>query len=366
MAVLRVLVDYGIPFIVILSVLVFVHELGHYLVARWAGVRVEVFSIGFGREIRGWTDRRGTRWKLSWIPLGGYVKMLGEGDDEEEGEKSPSRTDSFAAKSVGQRAAIIVAGPLANFLFAILVFALLFSAVGRPNLQAGVGHIEEGSPAATAGFQVGDRIVAVDGRPVTWFDDLKNEVSALPGIPAGFEVERGSQTIVIQATPTAVSATTADGRTVTIGRLGVGPNPAQVGYVRLDPFSAIATAVDRSLGMTVQIFAYLGGVVTGSQPADELGGPIRIAQMSGQMAQAGIFELIFFMAILSLNLALINVLPIPMLDGGHLVFLAAEALRGRPVTPRVQEYSFRFGLILVLLILVFATWNDLGELQLFQ
>jgi regulator of sigma E protease len=365
MAVLRVVVDYGIPFIVILSILVFVHEFGHYLLARWAGVRVEVFSIGFGREIRGWTDRRGTRWKISWIPLGGYVKMLGEGDDEE-ADRSGIPEDSFAAKTVRQRAAIIAAGPLFNFFFAVVLFAALFSLVGRPNLQAAVGHVEAGSPAAAAGFQIGDRIVSVAGHPIVWFDDLKNEVSRLPGVKAVFEVVRGDSTVAIEATPAPVTVAAGDGRSLTIGRLGLGPNPSQVGYIRLDPLSAAGTAIDRSLNMTVQIFSYLGGVITGSQPANELGGPIRIAQMSGEMAQAGLFELVFFMAVLSLNLALINVLPIPMLDGGHLVFLAAEAIRGRPVTPRVQEYSFRFGLILVLLVLVFATWNDLGEIHLFE
>lgn len=372
MAVFRILLDYGIPFIVILSVLVFVHELGHYAVARWAGVRIEVFSIGFGPEIRGWNDRRGTRWKVSWIPLGGYVKMYGEGDDaedagnEEAASGRPPADQSFRSKTVLQRAAIIAAGPVSNFLFAVAVFALLFSVVGKPVPEAAVGYVEAGSAASQAGIQIGDRIVAVDGHAIRWFDELRNAVAERPAKPTVFEVRRGEQTLNIEAAPQAVSGRNADGAAVTVGRLGVGPNSANVGYVRVDPASAFSMAVNRSMAMSAQIFTYLGGVVTGSQSADDVGGPIRIAQMSGEMAQAGLFEVVFFMAVLSLNLALINLLPIPMLDGGHLVFLALEALRGRPMGPRIQEYSFRFGLILVLLVLVFATWNDLGEFHLFE
>ena len=369
MAIFDVLINYGLPFIVILSILVFVHEFGHYAAARWNGVRVEVFSIGFGPEVKGWNDRRGTRWKVSWIPLGGYVKMFGEEEaDDGDGSEMPEadRKDSFRAKSVLQRFSIVFAGPFANFLFAIAVMAVLFSVVGRPVPEAGVGYIAPGSVAEKAGFEIGDRILAVDGVEIRWFEELKHEVSLRPGIETAFKVARDGTVTKIVAAMEKAEEVDGTGKVVAIGRLGVGPDPEQIGHVRMGPVSALGTAAERSFQMTWQILAYLGGIANGTQSADELGGPIRIAQMSGEMAQAGLFSLTFFMAILSLNLALINLFPIPMLDGGHLVFLIAEGLRGRPVTPRIQEYSFRFGLILVLLVLVFATWNDLGEINLFN
>ncbi len=371
MAIFDVLINYGLPFIVILSILVFVHELGHYAAARWNGVRVEVFSIGFGPEIKGWNDRRGTRWKISCIPMGGYVKMYGEEDADENDGDVPAKSEadskeSFREKTVLQRFSIVFAGPLANFLFAIAVMALLFSVVGRPIPEAGIGYIAPDSSAEKAGFKIGDRILSVDGVDIRWFEDLKREVSARPGIETSFKVVRNGSVTNIVAVMERAEEVGEKGNVVTVGRLGVGPDPAQIGHVRLGPVAALGVSVDRSFQMTWQILSYLGGVVNGTQSADELGGPIRIAQMSGEMAQAGLFSLTFFMAILSLNLALINLFPIPMLDGGHLVFLIAEGLRGRPVTPRIQEYSFRFGLILVLLVLVFATWNDLGEINLFN
>jgi len=363
-----------VPFLVVLTVLVFVHELGHYWVARRNGVKVEVFSIGFGPEIFGWNDKAGTRWKFSAIPLGGYVKMFGEYDFEDaeptEGENRPKspeeETYSFHHKRLGQRAAIVFAGPAANFIFAIVVFALVFTLVGNPTPKAGVGQVVPESAAAEAGFQSGDTIISIDGKRIEWFDELREIVSGKPGVTLSFEVMRADKMLVLQATPKLRSVTGPDGATIEVGQLGVGVDPEQVGFVSVDVLTAAWMGIERTYGMTAQILGYLGEMISGSRDTKELGGPIRIAQMSGQMAEGGIVNLIIFMAALSINLGLINLFPIPMLDGGHLLFYAAEAIRGRPLTARAQEYSFRLGLFLVLLIMVFATWNDLMQIEFIQ
>ncbi|MCP5372882.1 MAG: RIP metalloprotease RseP [Hyphomicrobiales bacterium] len=360
-----------VPFLVVLTVLVFVHEMGHYWIARRNGVKVEVFSIGFGPEIFGWNDKAGTRWKVSAVPLGGYVKMFGEYDFEDaepaEGESRPQspeeRAVSFHHKRIGQRAAIVFAGPAANFIFAILVFALVFTLVGNPTPKAGVGPVLEDSAAAEAGFKTGDTIVAIDGKPIQWFDELREMVSVKPGQQMTFEVLREGKMLILQATPKLRTVQDEDGNDIQVGQLGVGVDPEQVGFVSVDVFTAAWMGIERTYGMTTQILGYLGEMIAGSRDTTELGGPIRIAQMSGQMAEGGMVNLIIFMAALSINLGLINLFPIPMLDGGHLLFYAAEAIRGRPLTARAQEYSFRLGLFLVLLIMVFATWNDLMRIE---
>ncbi len=370
MSYLNFIWDYVILFLVVLTVLVFVHELGHYLVARYNNVRVEVFSIGFGPEIYGWTDRVGTRWKISAIPLGGYVKMFGEKDAVGWGEDDrllppEEKAVSFHYKRLSQRAAIVVAGPVANFLFAIVVLAGLFAITGSPAPLAGVGSVIEDSAAAEAGFQPGDRIFAVGGEPIEWFDDLRVIVSASPEKRLTFDVLRGEERLALTAVPRMHDlGEGADPRQ--IGLLGVRPDPAQVGYERHDPLSATWMAAERTAALTGQILSYLGQIITGARNTEELGGPLRIAQMSGDMAQGGLVNLILFMAALSVNLGLVNLLPIPMLDGGHLFFYAFEAVLRRPLSDRIQELGFRFGLILVLLLMVFATWNDLVHLNVFQ
>ncbi|MBL6957612.1 MAG: RIP metalloprotease RseP [Rhodospirillales bacterium] len=364
--------DYVIPFLFILTVLVFVHELGHYLIARRNGVRVEVFSVGFGREIYGWTDRVGTRWKISAVPLGGYVKMFGEGDfiDEDGEDERPLTPEeqavSFHHKKLGQRAAIVAAGPIANFLFAIVLLAGLFSIAGNPSPYSAIGTIQSDSAAADAGFKSGDRILSIEGESILWFEDLRRIISVNPGRKLSFQVLREDQELSLVATPKARKMKSDSGEMREIGLLGVSPDPEQVGYIRMNPLSATWMAVERTYGLTAQIMNALGQIISGQRTAKELGGPLRIAQISGQMAQGGVMNLIFFMAALSINLGLINLFPIPMLDGGHLVFYMAEAVRGRPIGARAQEYSFRFGLILVLLLMVFVTWNDLVQLKVFE
>jgi len=367
--------DWVVPFLVVLSVLVFVHELGHYLVARLCRVRIETFSIGFGPELFGWNDRTGTRWKVSAVPLGGYVKMFGENDfDDKDGEaddgeaamSDADRAVSFHHKTLRQRTAIVAAGPIANFLFAVLLFVALFTTAGVPGPLAAVGQVQPDSAAAKAGFAAGDLVVAIDGEPVKWFEDLRRIVSERADLPTRFEVRRGEATLELTAVPQRTASTTADGTQRPIGLLGVRPDGAQVGFERVGPLTAIGMACERVVSITAQIGIALWEIISGTRTASELGGPLRIAQLSGEMAQDGTISLVFFMAALSINLGLINLLPIPMLDGGHLAFYAAEAVRGRPLNRRLQEYGFRLGLIFVLLLIILATWNDLMSLKVFD
>ena len=361
--------DYLVPFLFVLTLLVFVHEMGHYWVARRNGVLVQVFSIGFGPEIYGSTDRIGTRWKIGAVPLGGYVKMFGESAAAEDEERPLTEADkavSFSHKSLRQRAAIVAAGPIANFLFAIVVLTALVAIAGNPRLLAGVGSVQAGSAAAKAGIAAGDRILSIDGEALTWFEDLRRIVSAAPGRRLDIIVARGGGKMAFQATPKPHRVADGSGETSTIGLLGVAPDPDQIGYERQNPAAATWMAVERTIRLSARILVYVGEVIVGSRTSEELGGPIRIAQLSGQMAQGGIVNLILFLAALSINLGLINLFPIPMLDGGHLTYYVFEAIRGRPLDQRIQEYGFRFGLILVLLLILFATWNDLIHLKAFE
>jgi regulator of sigma E protease len=358
---------YVIPFLVVLTVLVFVHELGHYWVARRNGVRIETFSIGFGPELFGRTDKTGTRWKFSAIPLGGYVKMFGDAD----AASTPSgavrsmtpaeREVSFFHKRLGQRAAIVAAGPIANFLFAIIGLTLLFSIYGQPFTPADIGSVQPESAAAQAGMLPGDVIVEVDGQAIERFEEVQQIVRFNQGTPLALVVQRDGQRLPISVTPQVTTVTDRMGNSHTIGLLGIGR--AGMEYRRHDPLTALWQAGRETVNLTVGTLGAVGQMIGGSRGTEELGGPLRIAQMSGEVAQSGIVALIWFMAILSVNLGLINLFPIPMLDGGHLLFYAVEAIRGKPLGDRAQEYGFRIGLALVLTLMVFATWNDLVHLR---
>jgi len=359
-----VLLNYVLPFLVILTILVFVHEMGHFWVARVNNVRVEVFSVGFGPEIFGFHDKHGTRWKFAAIPLGGYVKMFGEGEtvDDEENERELTDEEkevSFFHKRLGQRTAVVAAGPAANFIFAIFVMALLFAISGAPKPLAGIGSILTGSAAEEAGLEIGDRIFSINDEEIKWFDDLSRIVSASPGRTLMLGVARGDTELTLQATPKSRAADSESKEGEVRGILGVSPHPDLVEYETYGPLQATWKAVERTYDLSATILSYLGEMITGSRTSKELGGPLRIAHFSGEMFQGGWVNTFFFLAVLSVNLGLINLFPIPMLDGGHLVFYAAEAVLGRPIGPKAQEYSFRFGLILVLLIMIYATWNDL-------
>ncbi|MEQ8604032.1 MAG: RIP metalloprotease RseP [Marivibrio sp.] len=348
--------------VIVFCVLVFVHELGHYLVARWAGVRVEVFSIGFGREIFGWTDKAGTRWKVSLVPLGGYVKMFGEGeaiadaDGVERPLTSEERAVSFAHKPLGKRAAVVVAGPMANFLFAIAVLAALYMAHGKPtpaDFQAqGVGAVQEGSAAAAAGLQAGDRILTADGRAIETFDDLRAAVAASEGEPMNLTLLREGERLTLTATPRPRDPDAEE----TSYLLGV--TAPVTSFERQGPATALWGGVTETWRLTVMTLEAVGEIIFGQRSVDDMGGPVKIVQMSNDVAQLGVLSLITFTALLSINLGLLNLFPIPMLDGGHLAFYAIEAVRGKPVGEQAQEWAFRIGLALLLMLMIFITVND--------
>jgi regulator of sigma E protease len=353
----------GLAFAVVLGILVFVHELGHYLAARWRGVHVETFSIGFGRALASWTDSVGTVWKLAWLPLGGYVKLHGqeraeEASAEERARWIPGRT--FHAKSVLSRAIVVAAGPIANFLLSVVVFALLFATAGKPIATPVVGEVMPGSPANHAGLLAGDRITAIDGAPIKTFEDIQKAIAAHPSQRLTIAVRRGDQLLNVPVTTDQRD----DGAGRVVGVLGVRGGNAQ--YQRLGPLQAIAGGVQQTWDVTAQTVTGVWQMMSGHRGTEDLGGPLRIAQLSGQVAELGLASLVSFIAVLSVNLGLINLFPIPILDGGHLLFYLAEAVQGRPVPPRAQEYGFRAGFAVLVGLFVFATWNDLTHLGLFR
>jgi len=350
-------------FLVVLTVLVFVHECGHYLIARHNGVRIEVFSIGFGPELFGWWDRAGTRWKFSAIPLGGYVKMFGDSDASSGlpiarlGQLTEAEREvSFHCKRLGQRAAIVAGGPLANFVFAIVVLALLFMTYGQPFTPAEVGQVLPGSAAEAGGIHPGDAIVSIDGGAIARFEDVQQVVRLNPAMAMTVVVRRDGELVTLHVTPSRVEESDRLGHHQ-IGQLGIRGGGTK--YIQRDPASAVARAVGETWNLSATTLEAMWQMVIGTRTTDELGGPLRIAQLSGEVAQGGIVPLLWFMAVLSVNLGLINLFPVPVLDGGHLLFYAAEAIRGKPLGQRAQEYGFRVGLALVLTLMVFATWNDL-------
>ena len=372
MNIIDMALNWGLPFLVALTILVFFHELGHFWVARLAKVRVEVFSVGFGAELFGWNDKAGTRWKIGVIPLGGYVKMFGQSDlPGDEDEDQPPLTDkekavSFQHKTLAQRTAIVAAGPIANFLLSVVLIAGLMATFGAARPYAGVGEMMPGSAAAEAGFKAGDRIVSIDGEAVEWFSDLVRIVSVQPEMLLKIKVRRGDDEFVLTATPKRHQQPGAEGKTVEIGLLGVRYDPQQVHYERQNTLMAVWLGIQQTASLTEKTLSFLGQVISGRQGTEGIGGPLRIVQYAGITFQSGIENFILFLAVLSINLGLINLFPIPILDGGHLLFFAVEAIRGRPLGPQAQEYGFRFGLILVLILMVFVTWNDLVQLRVFE
>jgi regulator of sigma E protease len=366
------LIGYAVPSLFVLTIVVFFHELGHFLVARWAGVKVLTFSLGFGPELVGFNDRRGTRWKISAIPLGGYVKFFG--DDTEASTPSAEalaymtaqeRAESFHHKKVGPRAAIVAAGPIANFLLAIVIFTCLFTFFGKPSTTARVDRVEVNSAAAAAGFQVGDIVTAIDGTKITSFSDMQRIVSIHAGEPLSFTVKRGDGTLELRGTPELREVKDPFGNVHRQGVLGI-TRQTSAGDVlteRVDPATAFGLAVRETWFVIDRTIAYVGAVFVGREAADQVGGPLRIAQISGQVATiGGLPGLIQLAAVLSISIGLLNLLPVPLLDGGHLLFYSVEAVRGRPLSERAQEMGFRIGLGLVLMLMVFATYNDILHL----
>jgi regulator of sigma E protease len=363
---------YIVPFLVVLTVVVFVHEMGHFLVGRWCGVGVTAFSVGFGPEIAGFTDRRGTRWKLSAIPLGGYVKFVGDvnaasvPDQDALQRMSPAeRSVSFPHKTVAQRAATVAAGPIANFLLAILVFAGLFYANGRHVLAPHVDAVQAGTAAERAGFKADDVIVSINGRAIESFSDMQRIVSASAGDPLSIVVDRNGGAVTLKAVPDSREQVTPFG-TQRIGLLGLqaSRNPDDVKHVTYGLLQSVRLGAWETWYVVERTFGYLGKLVVGRESVDQLSGPLRIAEVSGKVASAGgMGALISLVAVLSVSIGLINLFPIPLLDGGHLLFYAIEALRGRPLSERAQEIGFRIGLAIVMMLMLFATWNDIVHLS---
>lgn len=364
-------IGYIIPFLFVLTIVVFFHELGHFLVARWNGVKVLTFSLGFGPELAGFNDRHGTRWKLSAIPLGGYVKFFG---DESEASTPSSETlsamsaeeraGSFHHKKVGARAAIVAAGPIANFLLAIVIFTCLFTFFGKPSTTARVDKVEVGSAADKAGFQAGDIVTSINGTAIGSFSEMQRIVGTRAGEQLSFTIKRGDSSLQLQGTPQLREVKDSFGNVHRLGVLGItrSTNPGDVVTERVDPATAAWLGVKETWFVVERTMAYIGGVFTGREAADQVGGPIRIAQISGQVATIGVAALVHLAAVLSISIGLLNLFPVPLLDGGHLLFYAVEAVRGRPLSDRAQEMGFRIGLGLVLMLMVFATYNDILHL----
>ncbi len=357
-----------VPFLFELTVVVFVHEMGHYLVGRWCGIGVKAFSIGFGPELFGFNDRHGTRWKLSAIPLGGYVKFVGDmnatstPDNEEiEALTDAERQVAFHTQPIWKRALTVVAGPVFNFLLTIAVFAVMFSVYGRFVSEPMVAEVRAGSPAAVAGFMPGDRFVSVNGAPVDSFADVQRLVSGRSGDPMVFVLARAGKDITLTATPEIMEQTDALGNLVKVGVIGVVNNEAlgQPRLISYSPAGALAEAVSETGHIIVRTGQFLKRFVVGREDKCQLGGPVKIADMAGKAAALGFEWLVQLAALLSVGIGILNLLPIPPLDGGHLVFYGAEAVMGRPVSERAMEAVYRVGLFLVLGFMAFVFWNDL-------
>lgn len=352
-------------FFLMIGPLVFVHEMGHYIVGRGFGVDAESFSIGFGREVLGWTDRRGTRWKVGWLQLGGYVKFAGDTNpasqpSEEWFRLSPDeRARTFQAKPAWQRFLIVLAGPAINFLLAIFIFMGAFAAYGELRTPPVVTGIAEGSVASETGFALDDRIVAIDGQPVATFEDLRAIIAIRPDVPMRFDLLRQGRRLTIDATPRADEAQDEFGNAMRIGLLGVEATRTEAVPVALVDLPA--RAIGQTIEMVDMIVVTLGQIIRGERSVRELGGPLKVGQISGQRASLGVMAFIMFMAAVSINLGFINLLPIPMLDGGHLVFYAIETLRRKPLRPQVQEWAFRMGLAVLLGFMLMVTVIDLGS-----
>jgi regulator of sigma E protease len=358
-----------IAFLLAIGPLVFFHELGHYWVARMFGVGAEQFSIGFGREITGWTDKRGTRWKVGWLPLGGYVRFVGDMNPASQPDLATEvppeiQSISFHLKPWWQRFLIVLAGPVANFILAIAIFAAFFAIFGMPRTPALVGQVQPGSVAATINLQPGDRIESIAGQDVESFEDMRRVVSLRPDERVAITFDRGGRQHEVEAKLGAQEVTDEFGQKFRIGLLGVlgGERILEdIPAVRIIP-----EATSYTFALTRSMIDGLVQIVTGQRSTKDLGGPLKMAQIAGQQASLGAFAFIQLIALFSINLGFINLLPVPMLDGGHLVFYVAEGIRRRPVSERAQDWAFRGGLALLLALLLFTTVNDLASFGLFE
>ncbi|MGF6171786.1 RIP metalloprotease RseP [Ensifer sp. 4252] len=366
---LQFVTGYIIPFLLVLTLLVFVHEMGHYLVGRWSGIRILAFSVGFGPELLGWTDKHGTRWKFCAIPLGGYVKFYGDEDAAStpdykrlEAISPEERSRTFLGAKLWKRAATVAAGPIANFILAIAIFAVLFAVYGRSVADPVVAQVKENSAAAKAGILPRDRLIAIDGTPVATFDDVRRYVSVRPELEIKIRIERDGAFLDLPMVPERTEISDQFGNKMEVGIIGI-VTDQDAGNFRLvtyGPIEAIGQGALQSWHIVTGTFDYLANLVTGRMKADQLGGPIRVAQASGQMATLGVAAVLQLAAVLSVSIGLLNLMPVPVLDGGHLMFYAVEALRGKPVGAAAQDVAYRIGFAMVLMLMVFATWNDIS------
>ena len=364
-----------LPFIVLILVVVFIHEYGHYYFAKKYGVKVTDFSIGFGKELFGWNDKLGTRWKICWIPLGGYVKFFGDRNvfsqsDQEEIIKKYSeeeRKKLFILKPLYQRSLIVAAGPIANFILAIVIFLFIYMFVGKDFTPAVINEVQKDSPAEVAGLMKNDVILEIDGTEVKSILDVSKLITMSTSDFIDFKVSRYDQNILLKVKPNIVETEDNLGNTINKRMIGimVGPYNNKVNHVKLGPAKALYYSLNEVYFVTISSLKYLGSILTGSGDSSQLGGPIRIAKITGQVAQFGIVPFLSIMAYISISLGLINLFPIPLLDGGHLMFYGFEKILGRPLSQKTQEGFFRIGMFLLIFLMFFATYNDLKDLGLF-
>lgn len=358
-----------LAFVLVLGPLVFIHEFGHYIVGRWFGVKANVFSIGFGKELFGWTDKRGTRWKLSALPLGGYVQFAGDMNPASQPSAdwlalpAEERNRTFQAKALWQRALIVLAGPITNLIFAVLILASFTYAYGKVEVQPVIGQVMAGSVAERAGLKDGDRVVSIRGKAMGSFLDVRLEIGQFPGDPLEMVILREGRQVEIATTASVKVESDRFGNTQKIGFLGIGPKSFEV--IPVSPGTALVEGVKQTGGIIGMMVTGIGQIITGKREVKELGGPIKIAKYSGEQLVSGWQAFIGFVALISINLGFINLLPIPVLDGGHLAFYAAEAIRRKPVGARGQEWAFRTGIALVMALMVFVTFNDVASLKVF-
>lgn len=373
MAIIEHLITFGgyvVPFIFVLSLVVFFHEMGHFMVGRWCGVKVDAFSLGFGPELFAFVDRKGTRWRLALLPLGGYVKFHGDANAASAAAADPAlvmdaeeRRISFFTQPVWKRAAIVAAGPIANFILAIVIFSGIFYTHGRGILAPKIDSVRAGDSGDLAGFQGGDLIISVDGAPISGWGEMLRIVQASADVPLTFVVQRGTKDVTLNVTPKLRVLKTPFGETrVGVIGLNASRNPDDWKMQSYGLVESVKIAVGETWFVCERTLNYIGGVFVGRESFKQVSGPIGTGFIAGEVAKDGIVSLINLAAILSISIGLINLFPIPLLDGGHLLFYVVEALKGKPLSERVQEMGFRAGLALVVMLMVFATFNDVLHL----
>jgi regulator of sigma E protease len=366
MTILSMPLIYLIPFIIVLGIIIFVHELGHFLVARWCGVKVEAFSIGFGKELAGWVDKHGTRWKLCWVLLGGYVKFEGDANAASLPDGSASQKPTpgmLQSKPVWQRMAVVAAGPIANFLLAIAIFAGVYGIMGIPDIKPVVGKLEAGGAAEMAGIRPGDIVREVDGAKIETFSDLTKAVWGRGGETLSFVIERQGQSLTLPVTP--LTKEEPDGFNGKIRKAYIGvysePGGEVVRTTRLNPLAAIGKGIEETWFITATTIRYIGKLFTGEESGKQIGSAISIAKGAGDAASSGLLRFATYIALISISVGILNLFPIPMLDGGHLLLYSIEAVAGKPLGPKAQEWSFRVGFSLVIMLMAFGLWNDFGR-----